>query len=152
MKNVVLVYREFRNISNIGEALTKFGENIFLTTNLSNGIQLIEDDINITVSDGNISAVGKISELSLEEISAIFVDIPVFAHDDKLSISFSLNIRREIHNIVDESSIIETESGRDLSYIDLKLLTSPDENMKISDYLSGKQMQFIRELKNISQN
>jgi hypothetical protein len=111
---------------------------------------LIEDDINITVSDGNISAVGKISELSLEEISAIFVDIPVFAHDDKLSISFSLNIRGEIHNIIGESSIIETESGRDLSYIDLKLLTSPDENMKISDYLSGKQMQFIRELKNIS--
>ncbi len=110
----------------------------------------IEDDVNITISNQKISVIGKIVELSLEEISSIFTEQFLFDLNEKLTISFSLNIRGENHNIFGECSIIEIENGKDLSYVDLRLITLPNDNIKISDYLSNKQIQFIRELKNSS--
>jgi len=103
---------------------------------------LIEEDLPIRIS-GNLA---QIVELSLDEITVVTKDISAIKNKSKLKLNFEISVRDTLFKIKAEGKILNIEEGAE-SYIDIKMTTSSIENIKISEFLSTKQIQFIKELK-----
>jgi hypothetical protein len=110
---------------------------------------LVEDTLQIKISNeiGKNIMNAKIIELSLDKATIIFTGKSPFARDETLKIEFNLPFNNEIYPVKVNATVSEIEIGSEVSYIDLQLATSLNDNMKISDFLSQKQIQFIKELK-----
>lgn len=109
---------------------------------------LIEDNMDISIFDelnNNIS--GKIVEISLEELTIIVESTSFFKENSNLKATFTLPFSgKQISADIEVKSI---EEGKDISYMDLRISTSIVDDMKISEFLSKKQIEFIKELKTL---
>ena len=105
---------------------------------------LVEETIFVKISDGQNIVNAQIVELSLEEVTVMIQSNKLPQENLKYSLEFTLKDNQPINT---EAIIKEIEKGKEISYIDFEITTSLNDNMKISDFLSNKQMKFIKELK-----
>jgi len=105
---------------------------------------IIEEDLKIVVSNNSHKFIAKIIEISLDEITIEVENNPCFQVSYEFDLDFSVN---DSYHIKTNSRIISIEEGADISYVEFKILTSINDNMKISDFMSQKQIQFIKELR-----
>ena len=108
---------------------------------------LIEEDFPILISDKKAQISAKIVEISLDEVTIITENIAIFQNSSNLKLSFEIPFKALSYKIETEAKVLNIEEGTDISYIDLQIATSITDNMKISEYLSLKQIQFIKELR-----
>lgn len=109
---------------------------------------LVEEDITVKISTDSNHIDSKLVELSLDEMTIMTHTTDIFKESSHCDIEFSLDLKKGGNYIIKtEAKVKEIEEGREISYIDLEITTSLNDNMKISEYLSGKQIKFIKELK-----
>jgi hypothetical protein len=107
---------------------------------------LIEEKISdIKIDDKAIS--GDIYELSLDEVTVVCKAIPDIQKGDSVKLEFT--IPTNSYYVSTEASVQDIEKGTNTSFIDLIIKTSLSDNMKISEFLANKQIEFIKELKDI---
>jgi hypothetical protein len=108
---------------------------------------LVEDSVEVKISNHTGITVGKLLELSLDEITITVEDRAILQNEENFTIQFSLDFKGKSHTISTTGNLKNIEEGRDISYADFTITTSLSDNMKISEFLSNKQIKFIKELK-----
>ncbi len=115
----------------------------YIKNNNNNMKLIIENGIDATLSDGDQILKASLFELSLDELTLVLPTSQLVDISKNCYIEFSLN-----GNLIKSpAQIREIERGKEITYIDVKIVTSPNDNMHISTYLSSQQMQIIKELK-----
>jgi len=105
---------------------------------------LIEEDMEISISDKLNQLSAQIIEMSLDEITIEVQNNSNFKIDSEFDLDFKIN---KSYNIRTNAKVISIEKGAETSYIDFQISTSINDNMKMSDFISQKQIQFIKELR-----
>ena len=104
---------------------------------------LIEEDLKINIkSSDDFEISGEIIELSLDEVS-VHLNRSL---DKNANYYLEFYLPKVKYKIIAEGKIKDIEMGEDTAYIDFHIVTSVDANMKISEFLAKKQLQFIKEL------
>jgi hypothetical protein len=107
---------------------------------------LIEEKISDIKIDGKAIS-GDIYELSLDEVTIISKAVEDIKKGDSIKLEFT--IPTNSYYVSTEASVQDIEKGTNTSFIDLIIKTSLSDNMKISEFLANKQIEFIKELKDI---
>jgi hypothetical protein len=108
---------------------------------------LIEEKIDVFLNFNSDQIKAEMNELSLDEVT-VTTTLPVhFELNQHTEISFSLPVRDKVYEISSNSKVLQSEEGSSISFITFSISTSLKDNMKISEFLSIKQISFIKELK-----
>jgi hypothetical protein len=120
---------------------------VFTKTNIAK--LSIEENIDVLIFLDNSDEVikTKLYELSLDDLTVFSETQTHLQENQAIYIEFSISIRDKIYKIKSNSHILQVEIGDNISYFTINLKTSLKDNMKISEFLSIKQISFIKELK-----
>jgi len=105
---------------------------------------LIEEDMKVLISNQSNQFTAEIIEMSLDELSVEFKGNYSFEANIEFQLEFEIN---NSYKIKTDAKIISIEKGSDISYIEFYISTSINDNMKMSEFISQKQIQFIKELR-----
>jgi hypothetical protein len=98
----------------------------------------------VLISNQSNQFTAEIIEMSLDELSVEFKGNYSFEANIEFQLEFEIN---NSYKIKTDAKIISIEKGSDISYIEFYISTSINDNMKMSEFISQKQIQFIKELR-----
>jgi hypothetical protein len=108
----------------------------------------IEENIDVFLRFDNDEVLStKLYELSLDELTVYSESVKNLQENQAITVNFEIQIRDKTYKIESSSRVLQVEVGENISYFSLNLQTSLKDNMKISEFLSIKQISFIKELK-----
>jgi len=100
MKNIVIVYKDFKQTSKIADAVAEIGENLFLTTSMKNGLQFLNfERADIFIVDSSYD----ISQEEFEALKKVESEI-IFISNDRDRLKLDLN---SIGNVVTYDEMLE---------------------------------------------
>jgi hypothetical protein len=143
LKKAIRAEVEFIDREHLSVILSHF-EIVDLSLIKTNVVKLlIEENLKIKIkSSDDFEISGEIIELSLDEVS-----VHLNRNLDKdANYYLEFYLPKVKYKIIAEGKIKDIEMGEDTAYIDFQIITSVDANMKISEFLAKKQLQFIKEL------